>query len=337
MDTLITLLQTPFLGTATWIWLLFLGIVIGLLAFDLGVLHKDGDHEIGVRESLLLSAGYITVALIFGAWVWWYLGPVSGMDYYTGFMIEKSLSMDNVFVIALIFSFFAIPRKYQHRVLFWGILGVIVLRAIMIGLGAALISQFSWILYVFGGFLVLTGIKMWFAGDHGPDIANNPLLNFLRRHMRVTDGLRGNAFTVVEPHPANGRPVRWATPLLLALIMVEAADLVFAVDSVPAIFSITTDPFIVYTSNIFAILGLRALYFALAAMIHRFYYLKYALALVLVFIGGKIFLHDIVGKIPAVISLSVTFGLIAGGVLYSLWKTRKEGSDAEQPSAADAH
>ena len=334
MDTFITLLQTPFLGTATWIWLLFLGIVAGLLAFDLGVLHKDAEHEIGVRESLLLSAGYISVALVFGAWVWWYLGPDSGMDYYTGFMIEKSLSMDNVFVIALIFSFFAIPRKYQHRVLFWGILGVIVLRAIMIGLGAALISQFSWILYVFGGFLVLTGIKMWFAGDHGPDIANNPLLNFLRRHMRVTDGLRGNAFTVVEPHPANGRPVRWATPLLLALIMVEAADLVFAVDSVPAIFSITTDPFIVYTSNIFAILGLRALYFALAAMIHRFYYLKYALALVLVFIGGKIFLHDIVGKVPAVISLSVTFGLIAGGVLYSLWKTRKEAEGTPSSEAA---
>jgi len=321
MDTLIPVLAADFLGKPAWVWLTFVGIVVALLAFDLGVLHKD-DKEIGVRESLLLSAGYISAALIFGAWVWWYLGAQSGMDYYTGFMIEKSLSMDNVFVIALIFSFFAIPRQYQHRVLFWGILGVIVLRAIMIGLGATLVSQFSWVLYLFGAFLIFTGIKMWIIADHVPDIANNPLLKFLKRHMRVTDGLRGNAFWVQEPDPAGGKVVRFATPLLLALVLVEFVDLVFAVDSVPAIFAITTDPFIVYTSNIFAILGLRALYFALAAMIHRFKYLKYALALVLVFIGMKIFLVGIIGKTPAVISLSVTFGLIAGGVLVSLWKTR---------------
>ena len=321
MDTLIPFFAADFLGTPAWVWLTFIGIVFALLAFDLGVLHKD-DHEIGVRESLLLSAGYISVALIFGAWVWWYLGAQSGMDYYTGFMIEKSLSMDNVFVIALIFSFFAIPRQYQHRVLFWGILGVIVLRAIMIGLGATLVSQFSWVLYLFGAFLIFTGIKMWIIADHTPDIANNPLLKFLKRHMRVTDGLRGNAFWVQEPDPASGKVVRFATPLFLALVLIEFVGLVFAVDSVPAIFAITTDPFIVYTSNIFAILGLRALYFALAAMIHRFKYLKYALALVLVFIGSKIFLVGIIGKIPPVISLSVTFGLIAGGVLVSLWKTR---------------
>jgi tellurite resistance protein TerC len=321
MDILTSFLLAEFLGKPAWVWLTFVGIVVALLAFDLGVLHKD-DKEIGVRESLLLSAGYISAALIFGAWVWWYLGAQSGMDYYTGFMIEKSLSMDNVFVIALIFSFFAIPRQYQHRVLFWGILGVIVLRAIMIGLGATLVSQFSWVLYLFGAFLIFTGIKMWIIADHVPDIANNPLLKFLKRHMRVTDGLRGNAFWVNEPDPATGKVVRFVTPLFLALVLVEFVDLVFAVDSVPAIFAITTDPFIVYTSNIFAILGLRALYFALAAMIHRFKYLKYALALVLVFIGSKIFLVGIIGKIPAVISLSVTFGLIAGGVLVSLWKTR---------------
>ena len=321
MGTLIPSSAADFLGKPVWVWLTFIGIVVALLAFDLGVLHKD-DKEIGVRESLLLSSGYIIVALIFGAWVWWYLGAQSGMDYYTGFMIEKSLSMDNVFVIALIFSFFAIPRQYQHRVLFWGILGVIVLRAIMIGLGATLVSQFSWVLYLFGAFLIFTGIKMWIIADHVPDIENNPLLKFLRRHMRVTDGLRGNAFWVQEPDPASGKVVRFATPLLLALVLVEFVDLVFAVDSVPAIFAITTDPFIVYTSNIFAILGLRALYFALAAMIHRFKYLKYALALVLVFIGTKIFLVGIIGKIPPAISLSVTFGLIAGGVLVSLWKTR---------------
>ena len=299
----------------------FAGIVASLLAFDLGVLHKD-DHEIGVRESLLLSAGYISVALIFGAWVWWYLGAQSGVAYYTGFMIEKSLSMDNVFVIALIFSFFAIPRQYQHRVLFWGILGVIVLRAIMIALGATLVSQFGWVLYLFGAFLVLTGIKMWVMADHVPDIAANPLLKFLKRHLRVTDALHGNAFWVHQSEPGTGKVVRWATPLLLALVMIEFVDLVFAVDSVPAIFAITTDPFLVYTSNIFAILGLRALYFALAAMIHRFKYLKYALALVLIFIGTKIFLVGFIGKFPPMISLGVTFGLILGGVLVSLWKTR---------------
>ncbi|QAU33443.1 TerC family protein [Janthinobacterium sp. 17J80-10] len=318
----LSFLHASFLGTATWIWLLFLAIVASLLAFDLGVLHRD-DKEIGVRESLFLSAGYITVAMIFGTWVWWYLGAESGMAYFTGFMIEKSLSMDNIFVIALVFSFFAIPRKYQHRVLFWGILGVIVLRAIVIGLGAALVTQFGWILYLFGAFLVITGVKMWLIAEQEPDIARNPLLKFLKRHIRVTNGLRGHAFLVREAHPVTGKMVRFATPLLLALMLIECVDVVFAVDSVPAIFAITTDPFIVYTSNIFAILGLRALYFALAAMIHRFHYLKYALALVLIFIGAKIFLVGIIGKIPAVISLGVTFGLITGGVGFSLWKTRR--------------
>lgn len=327
MEALLSFLQADFAGTPAWSWLLFIGIVISLLVFDLGVLHKE-DREIGVRESLLLSAGYISAALLFGGWVWWQMGPASGMAYYTGFLIEKSLSLDNVFVIALIFSFFAIPRQFQHRVLFWGILGVIVLRAIMIGLGAALVSNFGWLMYLFGAFLVFTGIKMWMIADQEPDIATNPILKFLKRRMRVTEGLRGNAFWVREPDTATGKTVRWATPLFLALVLIEFVDLLFAVDSVPAIFAITTDPFIVYTSNIFAILGLRALYFALAAMIHRFHYLKYALSLVLVFIGTKIFLVGFIGKIPAVVSLSVTFGLIGGGVLFSLWKTR---SGAPQP------
>jgi tellurite resistance protein TerC len=336
MEALLEFLQTPVLGKEAWLWLLFIGIVVALLAFDLGVLHKD-DRAIGIRESLLLSAGYIGISLAFGAWVWSYLGVQSGVEYLTGFLIEKSLSMDNVFVIALIFTYFAIPPQYQHRVLFWGILGVIVLRAIMIGLGATLVSQFSWILYLFGAFLVFTGVKMWIIADHVPDIANNPLLKFLRKRMRVTSEVQGSAFLVTRPDLASGKPVLWATPLFLALCLVEFVDLVFAVDSVPAIFAITTDPFIVYTSNIFAILGLRALYFALAAMIHRFKYLKYALALVLVFIGIKIFLVGIIGKIPPVISLSVTFGLIAGGVLFSLWKTRGlqavvDASPAARPS-----
>jgi tellurite resistance protein TerC len=321
MDGFIPLLHADLLGTAAWIWLVFATLVVALLAFDLGVLHKD-DRAIGVGESFLLSAGYIGAALAFGAWVWLMKGAGSGLEYYTGFLIEKSLSMDNVFVIALIFGYFAIPPQFQHRVLFWGILGVIVLRGILIGLGATLVSQFSWILYVFGAFLVVTGIKMWLIADHKPDIANNPLLKFLRRRLNVTRGLRGNAFFVRETDPATGRSLRYATPLFLTLCLVEAVDLVVAVDSVPAIFAITTDPFIVYTSNIFAILGLRALYFALAAMIERFRYLKYALALVLVFIGTKIFLVNIIGKVPPTLSLSVTVGLIAGGVIVSLWKTR---------------
>ncbi|MEY2689258.1 MAG: hypothetical protein RL375_3457 [Pseudomonadota bacterium] len=320
---MLELLHTPLLGQAAWLWAAFALIVTLLLALDLGVLHRES-RDIGVRESLLLSAGYIGMGLLFGVGVWWALGERAAVDYLTGYLIEKSLSMDNVFVIALIFSFLAIPREYQHRVLFWGILGVIVLRALMIGLGAALMHEFSWILYVFGLFLVITGIKMWRAADEVPDIANNPILRFLRRHLRVTPQLEGNAFFVRRPHPDTGHPVRWVTPLFLALCMVEAVDLVFAIDSVPAIFAITSDPYIVYTSNIFAILGLRALYFALAAMIHRFRYLKYALALVLVFIGSKIFLVGIVGKLPASLSLGVTFSLIAGGVIFSMWKTRQQ-------------
>ncbi|RYY60638.1 MAG: TerC family protein, partial [Comamonadaceae bacterium] len=315
------LLQQPFLGQAVWLWLVFIGAVAALLAFDLGVLHRD-EREIGVTESLWLSAGYIGAAALFGGWLWWQLGPQPGLEYFTGYLIEKSLSMDNVFVIALVFGYFAIPRPLQHRVLFWGILGVIVLRAIMIALGAALVTQFSWVLYLFGAFLVVTGIKMLWMADHEPDLEDNVVVKLLRRRLRVTDSLRGKAFFVREPLAPGRTPVLWATPLFLALCVVEFADLVFAVDSVPAIFSITTDPFIVYTSNIFAILGLRALYFALAAMIHRFAYLKYALALVLVFIGGKIFLVNIIGKLPAALSLGVTAGLIAGGVVVSLWKTR---------------
>ncbi|OLU17566.1 hypothetical protein BVH01_13650 [Pseudomonas sp. PA1(2017)] len=329
MSTLVPFLTADFLGTPAWFWLIFITIVVSLLVFDLGVLHRE-HREIGVKESLLLSGGYITAGLLFGLWVWHMKGAASGMDFYTGFLIEKSLSMDNVFLMAMIFSFLAIPRKYQHEVLFWGILGVIVLRALMIGLGAALIAQFSWILYVFGAFLLLTGVKMLFSKvDDHPDLSENKLIKFVRRHMRVTDRLHEGRFFVRQPDE-KGNVVRWATPLFLALVLIECADLVFAIDSVPAIFAITQDPFIVYTSNIFAILGLRALYFALAAMIHRFAYLKYALALVLVFIGGKIFLVGIIGKTPPVISLSVTLGLLIGGVLLSMWKTRND------PPAVDA-
>lgn len=326
MEVVLTYLQTPWLGTPLGIWLAFLGVVATLLALDLGILHKE-EREIGVKESLLLSGGYIGIALLFGAWVWWYMGAQSGIEYYTGFLIEKSLSMDNVFVIAMIFSTLGIPRQYQHRVLFWGILGVIVMRALLIGAGAALVQNFSSVLYIFGVFLVITGVKMWMSAGQKHDMADSRILAFLRKHLRLTGDLHGNAF-FVKRADAGGNMVRHATPLFLALAMIEVVDLVFAVDSVPAIFAITSDPFIVYTSNIFAILGLRALYFALAAMIHRFHYLQYALALVLVFVGTKIFLVNFIGKFPPTVSLGVTFGLIAGGVLYSMWKTRARAAEA---------
>jgi len=341
MDLFATFMTLEFLGKPAWLWLGFLAIVIALLAIDLGLLHRD-DRPIQVRESLVQSAAYIGMGLLFGAWVWWYLGAASGMQYLTGFLVEKTLAMDNVFVIAMIFSFFAIPPQYQYRVLFWGILGVIVLRAIMIGLGAALIAEFSWVLYLFGAFLIATGIKMLVFIDHEFDVGNNPVLRWLQKHVRVTPVLHGNRFWVKLPADAKegdaaGQPgsrlVWWATPLFFALVLIEVVDLVFAVDSVPAIFAITQDPFLVYTSNIFAILGLRALYFALAAMIERFRYLKYALAAVLVFIGGKILLVNLVGKMPAWISLSVTVGLLAAGVLYSLYRTRGTASPAKIPAA----
>lgn len=322
----------PFLGQPAWAWLSFLALVVVLLAFDLGVLHRK-EREIEVRESLYLSAFYIAIALAFGGFVWWRMGAEAGQLFITGFLVEKTLAMDNIFVISLIFSYFAVPRVFQHRVLLWGILGVIVLRGIMIGLGAKLIAEFDWILLVFGAFLLFTGIKMLAMADRTPEIGDNALLRFLRRRLRVTSDFVGHRFLVRRPHPADpSRMVWYATPLFLALLMVEAADLVFAVDSIPAIFAITQDPYIVYTSNIFAILGLRALYFALAAMMHRFRYLKYALALILVFIGAKILFAEFFFHVPAGLSLGVTLFLLASGIVVSLLKTRQEGQAARLPA-----
>jgi tellurite resistance protein TerC len=310
-------------GKPLWMWAGFFGVVALLLAFDLGVLHR-GSKEIEVRESLILSAFYISMGLAFGGWVWWYMGKQAGLEYVTGFVIEKSLSMDNIFVIAMIFGYFGIPRAYQYRVLFWGILAVILLRGIMIGVGAALVTQFSWVLYIFAAFLVITGFKMILAADHSYDVASNPILTFMRRNFRVTDRLHGERFVIRDIDPKTGRTALFLTPLMLVLVLVNVADVIFAVDSVPAIFAITTDTFIVFTSKIIAILGLRALYFALAAMIDRFAYLKYALATVLVFIGSKIVVADMLGitKVPPAISLGVTFAILGAGIGYSLWRTR---------------
>lgn len=323
-------LTADWLGTPAWFWLAFISLVALLTAFDLGLLHKE-DREMGVGESLKLSAFYIAVALAFGAWVWAEKGADLGMKYYTGFFIEKALSIDNIFVITLIFSFFAIPAKYQYRALLWGIVGVIVLRGAMIAAGAALVSEAYWVLYLFAAFLIYTGVRMLWATDHQPDLSKNPAVAWISRHMRLTPGLHGEKFWVKVPDPKTGKMVRAATPLFLALVVINLADLVFAVDSVPAIFAITTDTFIVYTSNIMAVLGLRALYFALAAMVERFHHLKYALAAVLVFIGSKIFISDFLlggAKFPPVLSLAVTFGLIGAGIGWSLWKTREAPAPA---------
>ena len=313
-----------FLGTPVWFWLAFLALVAALTVFDLGLLHRE-DRVMGITESLKLSAFYISIAMAFGAWVWLEKGADLGMKYYTGFFIEKALSIDNIFEISLIFTFFAVPAKYQYRALLWGIIGVIILRGVMIAGGAALVSQAYWVLYIFAAFLIATGIKMFFASDSQPDLANNFAIRWISRHMRVTKELHAQHFFVSVPDERTGKMVRAATPLFLALVVINLADLVFAVDSVPAIFAITTDTFIVYTSNIMAILGLRALFFALSAMIDRFHYLKYALAAVLVFIGSKIFVSDFLlggDKFPPALSLAVTFALIGAGIGWSLWKTR---------------
>ncbi|WP_328774634.1 TerC/Alx family metal homeostasis membrane protein [Deinococcus aquaedulcis] len=352
MEAIVADLSSAFsvlwLGKPAWMWLLFMTLVVALLAFDLGVLsrrraakaaeHGDDAQVIGVASSLKLSAFYIAIALAFGAWIWVTLGAQSGMAYLTGFAVEKALALDNVFVISVIFAALAIPRHLQHRVLFWGILGVIVLRGIMIGLGAALVTQFDWIMWVFGAFLLLTGVKLLLnkgGHDETPDLERHPVVRALRRVMPISPKLDGQKFLTKLPD-ALGRVRTHATPLLLALLLVEFADLVFAVDSIPAIFAITQDPFIVYTSNIFAILGLRALYFALDALIHRFSALKPALALVLVFIGGKIFYGQFFGKVDPAISLTVTVGILAGGVLVSLWRTRGGGGQGKnEVQAAD--
>lgn len=322
------LLLVEVLSKPLWTWIAFVTVVGLLLAFDLGVLHRKS-HVIGVRESLGLSAFYIAIGLGFSGVILWWMGGQAATEYLTGFVVEKSLAMDNIFVIAMIFSYFAIPAQYQHRVLVYGIIGVLILRGIMIAAGSAIVTEFSWVLYLFAAFLVLTGIKMLFTADKTHDVSKNPVLQFMTRRMNMTKELHGEKFFVRQPD-ATGRMRLFITPLFGALVMVELADVVFAVDSIPAIFAITTDPYIVLTSNVFAILGLRALYFALAAMIHRFVYLKYALAAVLIFIGSKIFVADMLGlaKIPPAVSLSVTLGILAVGILGSLWKTRRRRVEA---------
>ena len=320
MGLLIEFLTSRFLGQSAWLWLVFAGLVIGLMIFDLGMVNGK-ERAVTLRKNVLLSISYIGIALLFGLFVSWQLGPGKGTAYFTGYLIEKMLSIDNLYVIAMIFSALSIPPRYHHRVLFWGIIGAVVLRALLIGMGATLVREYFWLLYLFGAFVLLTGVRMWMS-DHRPrDMSDSSLLRFLQRRLRTTV-LTGDAFFVRNPDPDTHRLVRFATPLFVALCLVELADVAFALDSIPAVFAITTDPFIVYTSNIFAILGLRSLYFVLGAMVQRFEYLRYALALILIFIGGKVLLSRLLGEVPPSASLLVTLLILTGGILVSLWKER---------------
>ena len=304
-----------------WMIAAFIFVIIVLLIIDLCFFNKK-DHEISIKESLYLSCFYISMALLFGFWIWYELGAQRYIEYLTGYLIEKSLSLDNIFVISLIFSSLNIPHKYQHRVLFFGILGVVILRALMIYLGTQLVIHFSFVIYLFSVFLIYIGIKMFSVKEEVADISDNFFLRFMRRHFKITPKLHGNKFFVKYKGESDKRKYLYITPLFVALIMIEFTDLIFAVDSVPAIFIITQDPYVVYTSNIFAVLGLRSLYFALAVLIGRFYYLKFSLAIILIFIGLKTFIADFldIEKFPAYISLIVTFSLLLVGGLLSLYR-----------------
>jgi len=311
----------------TWLhWLAFNLFVFALLAFDLGVLHKN-KREVGVRESLWLSLGYFVLALCFAGVIFHFEGRAAGTEFLTGYLIEKSLSIDNIFVFVLIFSRFEVPANLRHTVLFWGVLGALALRAALILTGAAVLAAFHWVIYLFGAFLVATGVRMLLSVNDEPDLAGNRLTLFLRRRFRVTEGYEDGRFIV-----RRGGSV-FITPLCIVLALVEFSDVVFALDSIPAIFAVTRDPFLVYTSNVFAILGLRALFFALSGVIHRFHYLKHGLSIVLVLVGGKMLVNAALGPvIPTEWALLGTLCIIGGSVGLSVWRTR--GQAPEPPAEA---
>jgi tellurite resistance protein TerC len=304
-------METP----SIWVWVVFNLFVLAMLALDLGVFHRKA-HVVSFREAGTWTAVWIALALVFNAGVWYFMGPQKGVEFLTGYLIEKSLSVDNIFVFALIFSYFAVPAQYQHRILFWGILGALVMRAGFIAAGAALITHFHWVIYLFGAFLIVTGVKMALAPEKGLEPERNPVVRLVRRLMPVTERYDGQKFFVREAGA-------WAaTPLFLVLVLVEATDLVFAVDSIPAIFAITTDPLIVYTSNVFAILGLRSLYFLLGGVMNKFEYLKLGLAGILVFVGAKMALVDVY-KIPSLVSLAVISVILLVAITASLVRSRR--------------
>ncbi len=321
----LSFLSQDFMGHATWLWLSFMVFVFGILFVDLLVLNKK-DHVIGIKESLRLTGLYLSLGLVFGLWVLYSDGGDMAADYYTVWLLEQSLSMDNLFVMSIIFSSFAIPRQYQHRVLFWGILGVVVLRGVMIGAGSILIAQYSWVLYIFAAILIATGIKLMFVSDEEEeDYTQKSYVKFLAKHMRVDSKLHGHSFFVRLADATNkNKLVLYATPLFLCLCTIELTDVMFAFDSVPAAFAVTNDPYIIYTANIFAILGLRAMFFAMEHILHRFEYLKYSLSIVLIFIGLKVFYGHFFAPVPGPVSLAITFSVLAGGVVISMLKTRGE-------------
>ncbi len=308
-------------------WVGFNVFVLLMLALDLGVFHRKA-HVVSLKESITWTVVWVALAMLFNAWVWKYSGAQKGLEFLTGYLIEKSLSVDNVFVFALLFSYFAVPPKFQHKVLFWGILGAQVMRAIMIAVGSVLIVKFVWIIYVFGAFLILTGIKMILKKEEEIHPERNPVVRAFKKLMPVTNDYRGDRFFVREDG------VRHATPLFIVLLLVEMSDLIFAVDSIPAIFAVTNDSFIVYTSNVFAILGLRSLYFALAGIMGKFHYLKTGLGVVLVFVGVKMMLAHSAWKIDTLVSLGVIVLILTLSVVASLVRScRLESQKGESKTS----
>jgi tellurite resistance protein TerC len=308
------------------LWAGFVAFVIAMLALDLGVFHRNA-HEVSVKEASVWSAVWIGLALVFNAGVYHWFGPERGLEFLTGFLIEKALAVDNIFVIYALFAYFAVPAAFQHRVLFWGILGALVMRGIFILAGAALLAKFHWIMYVFGAVLVVTAIKLFVMADEGIHPEKNAAYRLFRRIVPSVSEYHGSRFTIVK----DGK--RYATPLFAVLVLIEWTDLVFAVDSIPAIFAVTSDPFIVFTSNIFAILGLRSLFFVLAGVVGKFHLLKPALAAVLLFVGAKMLLLDVL-KVPIGVSLGVVAALIATGIVGSLLFPKRPGTAAECGSAS---
>jgi tellurite resistance protein TerC len=308
-------------------WFFLITVFLGLLILDLGIFHKRGISP-SYKKSLAISVFYILISFLFALYVYHYFGSIKAQEFLTGYLIEKSLSLDNIFLIAIIFSYFKIPPAYQHRVLFWGILGAIILRGLLIGLGSVIVDEFSFVLYIFGIFLIVMGGKMLWHQDREQDISDSILLRIIKKFIHVNNNLDQEVFFLKGEKIYQDKWIKTryaATPLFLSLLMIEFVDVIFAVDSIPAIFSITTDPFIVYSSNIFAILGLRSLYFVLQMMVTKFKYLQYSLSLLLIFIGSKIFAVHIfpISKVPTSITLGVTVILLGGGMLASLW-TNKE-------------
>ena len=318
------------MDVSLWIWFLLLGGIIAMLLVDL-LLHRDA-HVIGVREAAWWSALWVSIGLAVGGVIWWFYGSEFGMQYFAGYVIEKSLAVDNVFIWAVIFSYFAVPRQYQHRVLFYGVVGALIFRAIFIAGGSWLISSFAWVLYIFGAFLIATGIKMLLQRNEHIDMSRSRTLKLFRKFIPTTDEYEGQKFLTRR----NG--VLMATPLLAVVVVVEVTDIIFAVDSIPAIFAVTQEPFLVFASNAFAILGLRAMYFLLADLMHRFIYLKIGLSLVLVWVGIKMIVGHAFFKIPTVISLGVVIAIITISVVASLVATREptesdEGDRKEEINA----